>query len=109
MKTQFEFLLDVSKLITKIQELGFTATGGELFRTTEQQQIYMDTGRSKTMKSMHLLRLAIDLNIFKNDQMVGDVNVLKPIGDYWQSLNPKNKWGGYFLNFIDSPHFQRDL
>ena len=60
---QAAFLLDVCKLITKADELGFTVTGGELFRTLEQQQLYIKTGRSKTMNSLHLKRCAIDLEL----------------------------------------------
>ena len=61
---QAAFLLDVCKLIQFATERGFTVTGGELYRTLEQQQIYIKTGRSKTMNSMHLKRCAIDLNFF---------------------------------------------
>ena len=53
-KEQAAFLLDVAKLVQKATELGFTVTGGELARTPEQQQIYVKTGRSKTMNSIHL-------------------------------------------------------
>ena len=61
-KEQAAFLLDVAKLINKATELGFVVTGGELARTPEQQAIYVKTGRSKTMNSIHLKRCAIDLN-----------------------------------------------
>ena len=53
-REQAAFLLDVAKLINFATEQGFVVTGGELFRTAEQQQIYMKTGRSKTMNSLHL-------------------------------------------------------
>ena len=105
---QAAFLLDVAKLINKATELGFTVTGGELFRTAEQQQIYVKTGRSKTMNSNHLKRCAIDLNFFRDGKLVYDVPTLKPVGEYWQSLHPKNRWGGLW-RFVDIPHFQRDI
>ena len=105
---QAAFLLDVAKLINKATELGFTVTGGELFRTAEQQQIYVKTGRSKTMNSNHLKRCAIDLNFFRDGKLVYDVPTLKPVGEYWQSLHPKNRWGGLW-RFVDLPHFERNV
>jgi len=104
---QAAFLLDAAKLIQKATELGFTVTGGELARTPEQQAIYVKTGRSKTMNSIHLKRCAIDLNFFKDGKLVYDIPTLKPVGDFWESLNPKNSWGGNWKSFKDVPHFER--
>ena len=106
---QAAFLLDVCKLIEKANELGFTVTGGELFRTLEQQQLYIKTGRSKTMNSMHIKRCAIDLNFFVDGKLTYDVKVLTPLGQYWESLSPKNQWGGFWRSFKDVPHFQRTV
>ena len=108
-KEQAAFLLDVAKLVNKATELGFVVTGGELFRTQEQQQIYMKTGRSKTMNSLHLRRCAIDLNFFKDGKLTYDILTLKPVGDYWESLDPKNNWGGNWKSFKDVPHFERKV
>lgn len=104
---QAMFLTDACHLIRYATSLGFTVTGGELFRTTEQQQIYVKTGRSKTMNSNHLKRCAIDLNFFKDGKLVYDIAVLKPVGEYWESLSPKNSWGGNWNSFKDVPHFER--
>ena len=106
---QAAFLLDVVKLISKATEWGWTVTGGELYRTVEQQQIYVKTGRSKTMNSNHLKRCAIDLNFFRDGQLVYDKAQLQPLGDYWESLHPKNSWGGNWSSFKDVPHFQRTV
>ena len=104
---QAAFLLDAAKLIQKATELGFTVTGGELARTPEQQAIYVKTGRSKTMASNHIKRCAIDLNFFRDGKLCYDIATLKPVGDYWESLNPKNSWGGNWKSFKDVPHFER--
>ena len=104
---QAAFLLDACKLIQKATELGFTVTGGELYRTAEQQEIYMKTGKTKTMASNHLKRCAIDLNFFMGGKLIYDIKTLKPIGDYWESLNTKNSWGGNWASFKDVPHFER--
>lgn len=104
---QAEFLKDVCMLVDYASKRGFLVTGGELYRTAEQQDIYVRTGRSKTMNSYHLRRLAIDLNFFINSTPVVTKEELQEIGDYWVSLNPKNQWGGNWNSFKDLPHFER--
>lgn len=104
---QAKFLQDVCKLVAYATEKGFTVTGGELFRTAEQQKIYVETGRSKTMNSNHLKRCAIDLNFFLGGNLTYDVVVLRPLGVYWKSLDAKNDWGGFWTSFKDAPHFER--
>jgi len=104
---QAAFLLDVTSLIRKATETGWTVTGGELYRTAEQQEIYVKTGRSKTMNSNHLKRLAIDLNFFKDGKLIYDRNALQAVGNFWESLSPKNSWGGNWTSFKDVPHFER--
>lgn len=110
---QHAFLQDVAKLLQKAVELGFIVTGGELFRTPDQQAIYIRTGRSQTMASNHLKRLAIDLNIFIKQAdgspvLTYDISILKPLGDFWEQLTPgKNSWGGNWKSFKDVPHFER--
>jgi len=110
---QFEFLQDVASLILKSKAMGFKITGGELFRTREQQQIYLSQGKSKIMNSYHLKRLAIDLNFFtKNEngnwRLTYRKEAIQEMGDYWESLNSQNKWGGNW-RFKDTNHFQRNL
>jgi len=105
------FLLQVAELIRKAAELGFIVSGGELYRTAEQQAIHMKAGRSKTLNSQHLKRLAIDLNFFLPTPdgaltLTYDVEALRPLGEFWESLDPANRWGGKW-NFKDTPHFER--
>ena len=104
---QAAFLKDVADLIQWATACGWVVTGGELYRTLEQQKLYVRAGRSKTMASNHLRRLAIDLNFFKDGKLIYDVAMLKPVGDFWESLNPKNRWGGNWKTFKDVPHFER--
>lgn len=104
---QAAFLLDICSLVLKATELGFTVTSGEFLRTPEQQQIYVKTGRSKTMNSNHLTKRAADLNFFLDGELTYDIDKLTPLGDYWKSLNPKNDWGGFWKSFKDVPHFER--
>jgi hypothetical protein len=114
---QAAFLLDAALLIRQATALGFTVTGGELWRTAEQQEIYLKSGRSKTKASQHLNRMAIDLNFFRDGGQVLDREQLKSLGLWWEGLNALNRWGGSWRgqidagksNFIDLPHFERQL
>lgn len=101
---QAAFLLDVCKLIQFATERGYVVTGGELARPVEMQEIYVKTGRSKTMRSKHLDRLAIDLNFFKNGKLTYDT---EDVGRYWESMSPKNSAGMFWKSFKDAPHFER--
>lgn len=104
---QAEFLLDVCKLVPFATSLGFRVTGGELQRTPEQQSLYVRAGKSQTMNSNHLKKLAIDLNFIKDGKLVYNITELAPIGEYWQSLSTKNSAGMFWKSFKDVPHFER--
>lgn len=106
---QAAFLLDVGKLVQKATEMGFQVTAGELYRTPEQQQIYVKTGRSRTMNSLHLQRRAVDLNFFKDGKLTYDKATLAPLGAFWESLHPLNSWGGNGVKLVDTPHFSRGV
>mgnify|MGYP003335027916 CR=1 FL=1 len=106
---QAAFLLDVGRLVQKATELGFVVTAGEMYRTPEQQQIYVKTGRSRTMNSLHLQRRAVDLNFFRDGQFVYSKAILSPLGAYWESLHPYNSWGGNGDKLVDVPHFSRGV
>lgn len=103
---QWVFLQDVALLILEAKRIGIKLTGGELYRTQYQQAKYFKDGKSKTMKSKHLERLAIDFNFFIDGQLTYDADLIRPLGAYWESLNTKNRWGG-FWEFTDTPHFER--
>lgn len=106
-ESQAAFLLDACKLVAYATAQGFVVTGGEMWRSPEQQAIYVKAGPSKTMHSRHLERQAIDLNFFRGDMLCNDIQRLSMVGDYWESLHPLNSWGGRGVNFKDVPHFSR--
>ena len=120
---QSAFLLDFAKLIIFAYEQGYELSSGELLRTKSQQYLYfegynlMKIGSdlklaktkpvSKTMNSKHLLKLAGDLNLFKDGELVSDRKSFKPLADYWRALDKKNESG--FDWGWDYSHFQRNL
>lgn len=118
LKEQQAFLLDYCKLIEFVtNELGWICTAGELLRPIEMQEIYVKTGRSKTMDSQHIKKLAGDLNVFYPDgKIVSSYEDWSKLGHFWESLSPQNRWGGNFDKdwtkkdkFVDCPHFERRM
>ena len=114
-KHQRVFSRNVAKLILFAFDNGIELTFGEAYRTREQQLIYVQTGKSKTMNSNHLRRLAVDFNFFKNGNLTYNWDDVKKIGDYWETLHPLNRWGGDWNKnnvkdgFIDTPHFEMNV
>lgn len=102
---QHAFALDVARLLPQIAALGYQVTLGEAWRTPQQEQWDVDHGLSKTLDSKHLSRLAIDLNIFKDGQLI---ETPEEIGAFWEGLDPKNRWGGRWKDPHDPAHFERD-
>lgn len=106
------FTENIGKLIMWAYQNGYSLTFGHAWRGIEEQRRLVNGGKSQTMNSKHLDRLAVDFNIFKNGTLTWNWNDIKPLGDHWVSLNPKNRWGGDWNKngkkdgFIDSPHFE---
>lgn len=106
---QWEFLIDLANLIKFARSKGYKLTGGDLYR----DPIRCNYGASN---SKHHKRLAVDLNLFvwqKNEstgmwywQYVTKTNWHRPLGEYWESLNELNRWGG---RFSDGNHYERNV
>lgn len=114
---QNRFLHDVGYLLLEARGRGCVVTGGELWRTLDQQKIHIANGRSSTLQSRHLDRLAIDLNFFKWDEekckyvnVTEDIpNIMHQLGEYWEDLRPGNVWGGRWKRPVDCGHFEHRL
>lgn len=103
---QRQFTRHVGLLIGYAYGQGYELTVGDAFRTEEQQRAYVKAGKSKTMNSKHILRLAIDLNLFKNGVYLTKSEDYEPLGKFWESLSPNNVWGGRWVSISDGNHFE---
>lgn len=124
----WKFLRDVGKLIAFIDKSEFTALGGELQRSDEEQQRKYDAGVSKAKpgQSQHQKLKAIDIEFFLGGKWIktpmrGDFSTereyldarvdhkrqMQDIGEYWEGLDSKNAWGGNFVSIYDPNHFER--
>jgi len=102
------FSQQIALLIIRANSMGVNLTFGEAWRTKEQQAIYVKEGKSKTMDSNHLRRLAVDFNFFIEGKLYYRHPMISELGNYWESLDRLNRWGGHFSYFYDGAHFERN-
>ena len=97
------FVRLVGVLIKWAYQQGYELTFGEAYRTPEQaaRNALMGVG---TRNSLHVERLAIDLNLFRDGQYLTDSEAHRPVGEYWKSLHPLCRWGGDFTR-PDGNHY----
>jgi hypothetical protein len=102
---QEEFAQSVAQLIQKAKELGYTVTFGEAWRTPEQAQWDADH-HIGIAHSLHMDRLAVDLNVFVNGVYQADDShgAYGALGAWWKTLGPMYRWGGDF-KLVDLDHF----
>lgn len=103
------FAEDFVKFLNWLLSEGYQFTFGEAQRPIEMQEIYVRNGRSKTMDSYHIKKLAFDLFIFKNSRLLASKEETQFAGNKWESIAAKNSWGGNWNNFKDVPHFERRI
>jgi len=107
LENQQAFAFKVAYLIVHAHNLGYQVTLGDAYRDT---RLHGEMGVKKgygNAKSFHKQRLAIDLNLFKDGKLTYEIKDYEPLGKYWESLDPKNEYGG-FWTWKDAPHFQRN-
>jgi hypothetical protein len=101
-KKQSEFAKLVPRLINKAFELGYEVTLGDAYR---DPRVHGAMGIRKSYshpKSAHKVRLAIDLNLFKNGEFLESSEDHRPLGEWWEKQHPDARWGG---RFDDGNHY----
>lgn len=96
---QWQFLKDVALLILYADARGMKLTGGTLYRDPDHNRAV-----GGIEGSLHTERLAVDLNLFDGSVYLPDTADHKPLGEFWESLRPENRWGG---RFNDGNHYER--
>jgi hypothetical protein len=74
---------------------GYELTEGEGWRPPEMVKIYAEDGRGSG-RSLHPDRLAKDWNLFKDGVWLKSTEDHRPLGEWWEKLNPLCRWGGRF-------------
>lgn len=101
---QHIFAMNLSKLLQHVDSIGLTCSVGEVHRPPEMAEIYVKQGKG-ILDSQHCKKLAVDLFLFSNGKFLQKKDDYKLLGEYWESLNPDNRWGGKFPR-VDSVHFE---
>jgi len=91
------FCMNAAKLILKMSETPFSVRFGEALRTPEQAKWNAERGIG-IVNSLHCDRMAIDLLLSKDGVWVTTREPYIPFGQYWESLNSLNRWGGDWNN-----------
>jgi len=95
---QSAFVRLLPLLFRKAWELGFELTLGEAWRSPAEAERLAELGKG-IPNSLHKIRLAIDLNLFKNGVYLTSTESHRALGEYWKSLSTKEftcAWGGDF-------------
>jgi hypothetical protein len=93
----------VATLILKAYDMGSEVSLGEAWRTPEQAARNAATGAGIS-NSLHMDRLAIDLNLFKNGVWLSKTEDHRPLGEWWEKQHPLCRWGGRFAR-PDGNHY----
>lgn len=88
----------VAKLIQHANELGYEITLGEAWRPDETAKLYEEKGIG-SKNSLHRIRLAIDLQLFRDGKWLKETDDHRPLGEYWEKLSTDGcecVWGGHW-------------
>lgn len=86
----------VAQLILWAYDQGYEVTTGDFFR---DPRVHGAIGEKKSYshpKSCHKLKLAGDLNLFKDGKYLDETEDHRPLGEKWESMHPLCCWGGHF-------------
>lgn len=98
---QRRFVRMVGRLIEFAYEQGYELSFGEAYRTPEQAAMNAKAGKG-IVNSLHMQRLAIDLNLFRNGAYLTRSEDYTLLGERWESMG--GAWGGRFSK-PDGNHF----
>jgi hypothetical protein len=98
-RLQSRFLWSIAKMIVYANAVGYDVTLGRGFETPEANRANGGIG-----KSLHLVKLAQDLCLFKDGIYCRNTEDYKILGDWWKAQGLEYKWGGDFKK-QDGNHF----
>ena len=90
----------ISELILWAYEQGYEVTLGDAYRDPRLHGALGEKVGYGARNSCHKLRLAMDLNLFKDGKYCTDGASHGPLGEKWESMG--GSWGG---RFQDANHY----
>lgn len=103
---QQRFAKAVARLLDKAHELGYEVTLGDAYRDPRVHGplgVKLGYGHPK---SAHKQKLAIDLNLFKEDKFLDTTEAHKELGEWWEKQGTDHRWGG---RFADGNHYSIEV
>lgn len=94
----------LASFICELEARGYGITFGEMWRPPETAALYAKEGKGIT-HSLHTLRLAIDLNLFRDGKYLTRTEEYLEAGELWEGYSTTRYtccWGG---RFRDGNHF----
>ena len=101
---QRRFARNVPRLIDMAHNLGFEVTIGDVFRDPRISGHYGVKKGYSSKYSNHKLKLAIDLNLFRNGRYLSSTKSHRELGEWWMSQGEDHEWGGAYGRF-DGNHY----
>jgi len=101
-QTQRQFARLVGRLIERAYEMGYEVTLGDAYR---DPRVHGEMGEKSSYShpsSAHKVRLAIDLNLFKDGRFLTETDDHRPLGEWWEQQHELARWGG---RFRDGNHY----
>lgn len=101
-ETQSQFAGMIPALIERAISEGFEVTLGDAYR---DPRLHGELGEKKAYghrNSCHKIRLAIDLNLFRDGKFLGATEDHQVLGEWWEKQHPLARWGG---RFNDGNHY----
>ena len=92
----------MAELIEWAYDQGYELTFGDAYRDPRLHGQHGESGGYGAKGSCHKLRLAVDLNLFKDGEFLEQTEDHLPLGQYWETLHPSCVWGG---KFKDGNHY----
>lgn len=102
---QSVFARKVADLIIKAYELGYEVTLGDAYRDPRVHGVIGVKGGYGATNSYHKIRLAVDLNLFKDGKFLGTTEDHLELGTWWEQQG--GTWGGRFKT-PDGNHYSWD-
>ena len=86
----------IAKLITEMYARGFKVTCGDFWAKPRSPLEHKKD-------SQHYVRMAGDLNLFKDGVWLDKTEDHAQFGAFWESLHPSCRWGGHYR---DGNHYE---
>ena len=91
-------------LISYAYAHGYELTWGQALRTQAEANANAASGAGIS-NSLHLIALAVDVNLFRDGVWLTNSSDHLPLGTFWKTLHPLCRWGGDFVSRPDGNHY----